>query len=522
MVLRRWIAVWGLVLVACGGGGGGGGPIDSPLAPDAALHDGGPRDAGPRDAPADGAPDALPPDAPEVPVLTSVATVDGFVDARQGAEIVLELRGSGLGGVDTVQVGAFAATVELAERERVTARIAIAHGHPLGSVAVTALGAGGMSTLPAALAVTPYVVAAGAADGGRGSYAQPMHLGEPALQTAAAGDTVELLAGTHARGAVLRWPAGVTLRGAGLATTTIAPPNDESFELRIPEGAATAVTTLSEFAVAAAPDNLVFVQVGHLIATDLRIARGSVVAHAPATQVNLARVELGMVYRLDGSRTSIRDSQVRDGGGLVLGAAPTSAGHLVTLEEVTVERCASGLALLNGYDPPRAIPMTVDALRLRILDCRYPIAQSGGSLRVEQFEVRGDRGGGEPGVKVVHGELSLLNGTIADVAVGLEVQDFAAPAAHAQLSTVAITARERAVRLLGNGGALHSFTSCTLAARPEDGIALEDRRTPALPLTVSLSGTTLNGASFTGQVISGPAELLPHYRVLYPNARLAF
>ena len=56
------------------------------------------------------------------------------------------------------------------------------------------------------------------------------------------------------------------------------------------------------------------------------------------------------------------------------------------------------------------------------------------------------------------------------------------------------------------------------------GFALDDARigTDAFSRYILAAGNTLNGASFDGQTIEGPAELAPYYRMIHPDSGLQF
>jgi hypothetical protein len=53
------------------------------------------------------------------------------------------------------------------------------------------------------------------------------------------------------------------------------------------------------------------------------------------------------------------------------------------------------------------------------------------------------------------------------------------------------------------------------------GFALDDARigTQFLDRYILAVGTTLNGVSFDGQTLEGPAELAPYYRIIHPDSR---
>ncbi len=543
--------------------------------PDASITDGGSRDAGPFDAGVpDGGhePDACPVDAavpdggpsdggpsdagPTGPSIDSVTTADGFGEVRQGSTVEVVVRGSGLAEVDAVAVGELAAVVLGAAPDEVRAELVVPHGTAPGPREVSVSGPGGSAGLADALSTTVYVVAPGAQAGGRGTFESPLSLCDPETVTAEAGDTVSLLAGEHACDAAnaVAFRRGVTLVGAGTDATlvrgsTASFPGFVLASFGDPLGAPTAVRGFT--VVAPQPvEGPVFVVSGPgpLAVEDLRVEgpgfrlSGHMTATVTRLEVECDGPGFGFAED-DPANVTVTDSRFT---GCALGLG--NAGGTWSITGSTFERCGVGISGDRGFGVQGQLTITGCELNDNTTGMRFfhSVAEvtdtlirdievtpesmqtgilvgTGGALQLTGGEIFGHDGTGVLAFASVEGPafvVSIMDALIEGGRIGVDADGRDNPNSLTMRDSVVRDQTVASVRIfvewfsvtldLGNGGGPGGNELSVVS-----GIALLDIREDPdeFDRTIDATGITLNGRSYDGQLIEGPASLPPDYEI---------
>lgn len=177
----------------------------------------------------------------------AVEVEGGSRQVRQGrATVRVNVTGSNLERVTSVKLSTLAITVVTSSSESLELRVEVPHGAPIGLHDLVLTSAGGDTTFPGALEVTPVTSGPAGNDAtGAGTPEAPFRTLTRALSVASAGDTVRLLNGTYSAATGEQWPqltptgpqpgpnvplgvgiegetrAGVVLDGAGAAGNRI-------------------------------------------------------------------------------------------------------------------------------------------------------------------------------------------------------------------------------------------------------------------------------------------------------------
>ena len=516
-----------------------GGAIDAcPI--DAGSTDGGSTDAGSIDAGAGG------------PTIDSVMTADGFTQVRQGSSATLVIRGSGLGEIDTVTVGELTATVVDAAPNEVLADLIVPHGTAPGPRDVAVSGPGGSVSRANAIETTVYVVSASAQPGGLGTFESPLILCDPQTVTATAGDTISLLAGEHAcdAPASIDLPHGVTVTGAGRGATLVRGVTQSFAGFRLIRDPAGLPTTLRGFTVvASAPvEGMAFLVDG------------------PATlAVEDVGIEGSGFHLLTGVTAAFDRVQVDCGGGIGIDAegpptvtvtdssfigcdAGVSAGPgSWSIATSTFERCTVGIKSVDrqfqGNLAVTSCEMIDDGTGIDLLSGTAQVTDTiirdvevtpeAMQLGIRAFGASLDLSGGEI---VGHDQIGILvlasvegptfNVSITDALIvggpiGVDADGRDNPNSLVMRNSVVRDQTFASVRIfvewftvtldLGNGGGPGGNELSVVS-----GIALRDIREDPDEFngTIDATGMTLNGRSYAGQLIQGPASLPPDYEML--------
>ncbi len=390
-------------------------PVDA--APDAPVDAG---VDGPVDAPVDGGVDA----SPNAPQLFALLSVYGGNQLRQTSRTTVVLTGVNLLGATSLTIAGVPATITGTTATRMSAYFDTPTGHALGTAPVMVTTPDGSATLVDGAEITPWVVAPSAGLG-RGTFAFPMGLCDPALQQAPAGDTILFLGGSHGCSGSFVFNSGLTMLGAADGSTIIS--GQGFFEGFLLTGAAADTTTIRKltFALPRSDSSVTFSNLqGQLVVEDVIDAGGFIVFAAQSTftrHTAAGRAVSEAAIRIVSGQAQVSDAQIQ-GGAVGIGFS----GSALTVRRTTV----------SGQD---------------------------------------------------------------DAAVRLTGAD-----ASVDLGTA-----------MSTGSNALSVTS---------GFALDDARTaPSMTSgTIRAVGTTLNGNSYTGQLITGPATLSPDYRISSANAAIQF
>ncbi len=537
-------------LIACGGGSSEP-PLDA--APDTTFPDG-PDDAQPVDAqPVDAHPvDAQPmdagPDAPSTnPAIDSVMTSAGATETRQDAEAHLVIAGRNLQATSQVTVGATVATIDSATATEV--RVTLYVPAVVGPQPVTLVAAAGTVTRPDAIEVTPFVISPGAS-GGLGTYRSPLGLCDPELELAGPGDTIELQGGTHTCGRWVNLNAGVTVAGAA-GTTAIARGTAEGgFGFAVLYGPDTEMTTVRDltFDEPLAPVS-VDLSVGTLVVQRVRDHGGLATYDRDARIADYFFEGPGPALEASGAVQLVRAAiDCTSGEGISVGS-----GGSVTLDDVTVRRCATGLWVHGTPTRPAAAVMA----GCDFIDNHHGIRITHGSATISGTTVQAltpaassiglwvdtadvfvsttqiiDQG--DVGVLVTS---PVPNNGIDDSlldARGIEIVRGRVGISYENMdnnfwlrSSTIRDQTEAALRCY----AVDSQTDLGRAGDPghnvlsvTSGFAIDDRRSfeSGSHRYIYANGTTLNGQIFDGEAIEGPAELAPHYRITSADSGIQF
>jgi hypothetical protein len=466
------------------------------------------------------------------PVIASVTTDDGFTQVRQSATVSLVIRGKKLGNTTSVAVGSFFVTLDSVTAREV--RVTVFTGNqPPGPVDVTVTSARDSVTVPGALELTPFVVSPTAVTG-RGTFQSPMSLCDPELELTGFGSIVQLLAGTHRCGRSIIIFGG-TILGDPTQATVVTGTDEGGFGMLAGHNFSTMAIRDLTFVPPLAEWSIQF---------------GGV--------FDVQRViDAGGIRGEDGSSVTI-DHYTYEGEGTALSLSSAQ------ITNTAIRHCGSGHGILVSSGA------TIDGVLVE--DCNFGVGAQGvhitnsqfianrvgigatGSTLVRDTVVRGDASlrASELGVAVGNGNIGLRNIEITGVNVGLSVSGGGSGDNEALVfgdglvitgGSVGIscsgldnqlTIRNSVVRDQTQASfALSNLDGVTNFGTAEDpgnnqlsvvsGFAIDDSRiTETSGRFIRAVGTTLNGVSFAGQTIEGPAELAPFYRFAHGGSGIQF
>jgi hypothetical protein len=549
-----------VVVVGCHGGGSGDvdGPVGEPGQPDAAG-----------DAPIDASIDA-PIDAPPHQSVTAVATDDGFTEVRQGMVIDsvagqahIVITGTLLGDVDTVSVGPLPATITSVTATEVRADLEVPHGFAPGPQIVTVSSPTfGTSEAPNPVTTTYFTIGPNAAPGGHGTHQSPMTLCDvaaidnPAYITFS-GDTVDLLSGTHTSwcGPVFL-PYGVDVRGAGTVLTVLGA-GFPGFELgsTLLYGNPTTTSHIGGFTAVepagtvVAVDTFIAEQTPGLVVDALAITGSTTTGVAvtgnaspkSAMISNLSYTGTGDAIHLESTIGSVTQSAIHCGG---TGIELVYQGAL-DVGDATIEDCAIGLGLSAGvlsspFDPNRPT-MTVHATQIH---ATTGAKQDRGTLTMTNVDIVAT---GPNGISQSDGRIQMTNGSVHADDTALSVFTTSTGgfdhASVVEATGVDFIGGRVGIEYANSGDPGHLAIDHCRAQGGDFGLVW-DNGDPQTSIsignndlvggvfayhdafdhfgTVNAVGTTLNGRSYAGSLIVGPAELAPDYKVDFAGAGTQF
>jgi len=494
-------------------------------------------------------------------VIDSVRTADGFTEIRQGGHAELVLTGRHLGDVTSVTLGTVAATIVSATDGELRADVDIPHAHGAGPLPVLATSPGGAAIRPDAIAITYFIVSpAGTADG-RGTFQSPLSMCAADTDATARGDTLQFLAGEHRCAETVFLPeAGVHVVGAGVGQTVLV----DSGGFEILNGDRDDVTSLSGM-TARRPTTPVLTANAYgfdgIRVADLSIEgaqRDGIFADDLTTSppsepygrsVSIDRFEYegsATGLYLWAARGTVSNTRIRSAG---------ATGVRIAYGDVTV----TGLAITGASvgiaagDTRAELTPQLRVLDSVLRDCRQGVTIVSGGVTLERTEISDDPttpAACEIGAFIEDGGLTVRGGRIACTRIGISAEpvdgDFSTDASAGILiegatveggeSGIAIGSSEDTSDLVIRGSHIHGgtvaavryvdgddtrcdFTS-TGASGGNDfsttsGVAIRDQRRETFPTwqEIPAAGTTLNGRSYAGQRIEGPASHLPDYEV---------
>jgi hypothetical protein len=489
------------------------------------------------------------------PVITSTATADGFTQVRQNSVVSVVIKGKKLGRTTHVSVGPFLTTLDSvsAHELRVTALISV---QPAGPLDVIVTSPDGIAIARDVLELTPFVVSPTAV-GGNGTFQSPMNLCDPALERSGRGSAVLLLPGTHRCGRAIVIGAGSRVMGDPNAATIVTGTDDGGFGMII-RGDPSEFTLINDLTFEAP-----------LAASSIELTGGSLDVSRVTDTGGITASGGGLMsisnYSYEGEGTGIDgiivlvfDSTVRhcgDGIGIRVSASPLPSGNsALLLSNVLVEDCRLGVALVG---PPGASNgLSADIRSSELIDNQSGIEMSGGRVFIQNTLIRDNESTTRPsliGISQASGELSVLDIEITGqehvgiatenssnnfnatlIANGVVITGGRIGIEFAGINNVfflhnSVVRDQTAASLLISS--LDSFINVGELADPGNnalsvisGFAIDDVRngTQSFSRYIQALGTTLNGVSFDGQTIEGPAELPPHYRISDDDSGIRF
>lgn len=503
--------------------------------------------------------DALPQAAP---LITSVVNEDGGHELRQSSSSHIVITGVNLATATAVTVGDNITMIDSATATELLVTVFTLSGHPIGPMTVTVTTPEGTATRPGGLAMTPYVISPTAIPGiGRGTYESPMHLCDGSLFLAnGPGDTIELLGGVHECAGAVNLNGGGTVQGAADGSTVVKGEGGVGFSLSLAMGAPPQFTTTVRRLTFAEPllEQSLSIYGGNVVVTDLTDAGGVLVAEADevffegytyegsgaagtfAVDIEAYDVWVGAVNVRcgsggDGVRVRQRNSPFPGGSGAI--------------QRVRAEHCGNGLTLGGPVGPGqfRTEAPFLDVSSVELLDNEVGLSLVSGSITMRDPIIRGDDSTplvSTHGVSADNGNLTLLGGKIGGVTIaGIDVHTSSSGGGPFEAACDLVTdgveivgarygvifhgwegssdltmrrsiVREQTVASVRVSGYDSLFDLGSALSPGENalsvvsGFALEDARTDSLnePYVLAI-GTTLNGHSYDGQTIQGPAEV---------------
>jgi hypothetical protein len=529
------------------------------------------------DAPIDAAPDALidalpdalidaAPDAPidastTAPVITDVVRADGGRQARQFSTIQIVVTGERLAGATAVTLGPLTATSVTASDTELRATVDIPHAFPPSSLALAITTAGGTTTHPDAITTTYWIVAPGAS-GGRGTYESPHGLCDEVL-FGDYGDRFELLAGRHVAPCYV-FAGNASIVGAGRDTTTVV----DLAAIYMGAGAGRTVV-LSDLTVEGDALGEPIVQAsgdvgGMVVVRNVSFAGNRAVANNRGSWVGLTLdgvhyrgpgygVEAENVIVISSSFAGCVVAVEASGTATVIGSSFEGCDTALLVRRRLEVRNATFTGCTTGIRTT-GVPWVDDKPPIDIydgvfLDTPRAVVVTTGMLHVEGTMFLDRRAEPTPpsfAIHVTHGNLLLRDSVIDTTGDGVRTLRDCEMVTWLDLADNVIDAGDVGVRhdacdsgylamrrnrVTGGNAAvdinvIDSLRSVHDLGLPGDpggnelivtspaGYALIDRRNATEPdSNVTMYGSTLNGRSYAGQTVQGPAAVPPDYLI---------
>ncbi len=487
----------------------------------------------------------------------AAATVSGFTQIRQGYEGWLEghadrlsITGYDLADASSVMVGPLAGAIVSATATEVLVDVDIPHGFTPGPLAVTVSGPTWSVTSPNPITITQVIIGPSAPPGGRGTHQSPAALCEPIIAYARAGDLLDLLAGMHmCNGAVPLPEVGIEIRGAGIGSTIIAP-GFLGFLIGN-EGQSMLPTRLHDLTALSPGGPVIQIEkgnmpIGPLVVERLAVEGGtsgavSLQQYGPSGTGVQSVVQIdelsydgaGTAIDLEYAMGSISHTTIQ---GCEIGIHHRQSMGTVAVSTTAIDDCVTGLVLgeLNvpWYEPEPGLTMQTSHIH----------AGTGVLIRRGEVSLAGIEvtASGHDGIWMAHGRLMLTAGTqvmsahtavdvsaFSDQYVALSATDAALVGGSVGLDYSTSEATSLFLRnTLVQGGdlglRLGTYTSSTVdlgtAATPGGNALVGGMFAYTLISdyfgTYYAVGTTLNGTSYAGQVLTGPSSFPPDYNIL--------
>jgi hypothetical protein len=529
-------------------------------APDAAPD--APVDAAP-DAPADAAPDAPADASTTAPIISGVVRADGGRQARQFSTVEVVVTGERLAGATAVILGPLTAAILAVSDTELRATVDVPSGFPPASLALTVTSPGGTTTYADAIVTTYWIVAPGAS-GGRGTYESPHGLCDDGLYGGGPGDRFELLAGRHVAPCYF-YASGASIVGAGRDLTTIA----DLFGVYIGP-APGEVATISDvtFAGDATGDDIVQVvrpRAGRVVIRNVSYEgnRGlAITSRDGPSDLTLDGVRYRGPYAVETSGHVIVSDSSFDGcvtavaalGAVVTGSTFSNCdtGFLVgvgfgavEVRDTTFSSCGTAIrATARPWVDEDPAILVHDSV---LVDTPAGLVVPSGHIRVEgtMFLDRTAPTRQSVAIEMLHGRLTVRDSVIDTPGDGVRTLGNCEMVTFLDLVDTVIDAGNVGVlhdacdsgymvmrrnRVTGGNAAVDvdvrdSIQSTHDLGRPADpggnelvvtsptGYALIDRRNADTINHLTMAGSTLNGRSYAGQTVQGPAAVPPDYLV---------
>jgi hypothetical protein len=493
------------------------------------------------------------------PRITAVHTDDGFTEIRQNAFTSIVIAGKRLADTTSVSVGELFVTIDSVTDDEVRATVFSESPSP-GRLDVSVTTGTGTAIMPRALALTPFVVSPAAVTG-HGTFQSPMSLCDPEFELTGNGSTVQLLAGTHHCDRQIILGAGSIVLGDRDGGTIVTGTETGGFGFAIWFGNLGSVTTIRNVTfqapLAAASIEL---NDGNLVVERV-VDAGGIAEFGDGSATIDHYTYVGEGTGLELQRATVTHSTIRHcgtGDGIHVAVGRSSInGNNVILDDVVVEDCQRGLVV--GAPSGQPVGAGVQVLNSRFVDNAIGILIQDGFTFLQDTVIRGDEAtprASSVGIQIERGDASMSGGKITDqTTAGIQV--FGSNGSSDSNTTldvegVLIAGGKRGIDFGGveNDLFLHgstirgqteaavrisAFDSFIVLGSTSDpggnalsvqrgGFALDDARsgTQFFDRYILAVGTTLNGVSFDGQTIEGPAELAPYYRLPLPDSGLQF
>lgn len=491
---------------------------------------------------------------------------------RQSSFSKVVITGEHLAGAFLVTVAAMPATIDSNTATEIRATVFTGYGTRPGPINVAVVTAGGAHTDLGGLTMTPYVLSATQA-GGRGTYESPMALCDLSFPPPSSGDLLLLGGGTHVCGRSLTLEAGVTLEGAADGSTIVTGDAVNGFGLFFFPADPRFTTTVRRISFEQ-PLDLYSLNFSNdsLLVEDVADEGGLFINEADQVEID------GYVYNGEGSGLHVTAAgltltdvvvhcQNSDGAsdGIFLGPRRQPFEYGVgTLERVRVEHCQRGIVIgpqPAPYDSPPSDLGQYQMSLLELLDNVVGLDVQVGQSTLYDPVIRGDDFTAQVSthaITISHGDVSLVGGKLTGSKVGIEAVTTSSggwfePHTQLVLDGTEIVGGEAGVSFSGfDGGSDLRMRRCVVRDQTVVGVrvsgyeshfdlgtagdlgqnqlsvvsgfALEDARTDALPLWpyTDAAGTTLNGHSYAGQLILGPAQQGTDYRIVDGDGAIQF
>jgi hypothetical protein len=562
----RYVSALGIA--ACHGGGpagchGGGHGHPDAIEPDAPSDAA--DDASMIDAPIDSPPDA-PIDAPPTYGVSAVATVDGYSEVRQGSSAFfgldftahLVVTGTFLADVDNVMVGPLSCAITSTAASEVRCDLDVPHGYPPGPLTVTVHSpSNGTATSPNPITITFVTAGPDAAPGsGNGTRQSPFNLcdiGSVMFNSYTySGDTIDVLPGTHTCTGFVGVDNGVDIRGAGVGVTIVGPGFqgfDGGYAIVGDPNGVTHVTGIS-FVDPAGPavrlDDCCGGNPG-LVVDGIAVTGGTAGAILVAYQQippplhaidikNVSYDGAGIALDLPSSQGQLSNITAKNCDTAIHGEWQGTIG----IDHLTVDSCARGILLTQGpqqapSDPARAA-INVDIADIHAQEVGARIER--GHLGIGNATIVSN---GPDGILLLDGTLSLTGSQLAANDTALDVTSFGDTSANVSLDGDMLAGGRVGIEFASTGDAGRLVVRNSRVQGGDNGL-IWDMGTLNNSIdigggndliggvfayvdgydhpftTVNAVGTTLNGHSYAGQLLVGPAQLAPDYNIILSGA----